>query len=188
MENTKNKYSEKIQRLTAAYQDKSLSRAERQEAFRELARFKYLADSRPSISVRKQSAYAAVMLLIEGIFFGFVAFVDRQTRNGSVLDTLFSIGMIVVFILMIVLAVRYKNEPDDEFSLSVKQKATRYAGIAMLIITGAAAIICFDFLGLTFTLHEFNWMGFFMMTVCLFGFLSRVMFLICEGREALEEE
>ena len=181
------KYDAKIEQLTNVYRDKQRSRTERHDAFRELTRVKYQVDPRPSVSVRKQAIYEAVMFLAETVFFGFQVFVDREVRHGSPLDTIFSVVIIAIFVALITLSVKYKKEPDDELSLRIKQNASRYAAITLYIILGVTALVCFDFLGMTFTLYEFNWIGTLMMSVCLYAAISRIMFLILEGREAGEE-
>lgn len=180
----------KIDKLTAQYTDKSLSRSDRQEALRELTHVRYAADPRPSISVRKQAMFNAVVWFLDTLVFGCITFAKKEMNEG--LGNVFSIilfAAMMITVLFVVAAERkYKKEPDDELSLNSKKRASELAGLTLMIIAAAVGFIVFTFLERTFTLNTDNWLGLFCTVVFLYSFLDKLFFLFIEGKEVQEDE
>ena len=57
--------SEKNERLTARYKDKSIARSERQQAMEELKGEKYRTDPRPSMSLKSSSCPVEEIFIFE---------------------------------------------------------------------------------------------------------------------------
>ena len=180
----------KIDKLTAEYTDKSRSRSQRQEAFRELARVSYFADPRPSISVRKQAIYNAAIWFLDALVFGCITFAKNEMNEG--LGNAFSIVLfsaMMITVLFVVAAERkYKKEPDDELSLNSKKRASELAGFTMIIIAAAVGMLVFTILEKSFTLNSDNWLGLFCTVVFLYSFLDKLFFVIIEGKDTAEAE
>ena len=180
----------KINKLTKEYKDKSLSRQERQEAFRELARVKYIADPRPSISVRKQAKLDAAAWFLDALLFGCITFAKRQMNEG--MGTVFSIILSAVMVITVMYAIsverKYKKELDDELSLNSKKRASELAGLTMIIIAAAVGMLVFTMLEKSFTLNSDNWLGLFCTVVFLYSFFEKLFFLIVEGKDSAEAE
>ncbi len=180
----------KIDKLTAQYTDKSLSRSERQEAFRELARVRYFADPRPSISVRKQAMFNAVIWFLDTLIFGCITFIKKEMNEGigNVFSTALFAAMMMTAVFMVAAERKYKKEPDDELSLNSKKRASELAGLALIITAAAVGLLVFTLLEKTFTLNGDNWLGLFCTLVFLYSFLNALFFLIIEGRDTAEAE
>ena len=177
------KYSEKIKKLTAMYTDKSLSRKEKQEVLRELNRVKYLADPRPSLSVRAQTLLNAVLSSIIAGYFIAITCLDKSGPLPHLLNFVFA----VCILISLCVTGRYKREPDDELSLHSRHAAGRYAAFVFLIIAAVFGFICFDALELSLTLTTKNWIGIFFAAEFTYYAISNIIFLILEGRAPKED-
>ena len=185
------KTNAKLEALKKQYKDKSLSREERAEALKEIARVTYAADPRPAVSVRKQAVTNAVLFFLDALVFGFIAVTDRAFRDSSAGNTLsivlFSV-MLIFIVFFVIRTSRYKNEPDDELSRENKRKASLNAFLTLLIVVAVVGLVWFDILEKTFTLDSRNWLGFFCCLVFAYSGLSNAIFLYIDGKGETEEE
>ncbi len=180
----------KIDRLTAQYKDKSLSRSERQEVLRELNHVRYAADPRPSISLRKQTVYEAVIWFLDTIVFGCITFTKNEMNEGlgNVFSLVLFTAMMITVLFVVAAERKYKKEPDDELSLKSKKRASELAMLTMLIILAAVGWAVFTVMEKTFALNTDNWLGLFCTGVFLYSFLDKLFFLMIEGKDAQEDE
>lgn len=178
------KYDEKIKKLTAMYADKSLSRKERQEVLQELNRVKYLADPRPSVSVRTQTIISTVFSCLMSGNLIITSFLDQSKPLPNLLNLIFAVGLLIYLCIL----AKFKKEPDDELSLHSRHKAGRLAAFVFIIIAATVGFICFDALNLSLTLTTKNWLGFFLAGEFAYVAISDIIFLILEGRTPKDEE
>ena len=181
----------KIEKLTARYKDKSLSRAERQEILSELNWEKYRADPRPSMTLKKFKLLDAVVYLCDMVIFGMMLFETKHHGFNA-----FDFVMTAVVVVCIAAAGyylyihnKYKIEPADELSNRNMSRASGLAAYALIALLLAVSLVMF-------IVNENGVItipyGKLMNVLCtaLFGysFAANLIFIGLEGKEETEEE
>ena len=173
--------------------DKTLSRRERTEAAQQLKRERYLADHRPSMSLKKQMKLDAMLNFVTSATFltMFTSEVLGIHGRNTVVDTL-----MVLFVLAAIVSVavyfrfnaKYKRELPDELSQLNTLKATQYANAIIvtlfaivLLISGAATRNSVT-VGLSHAMYLLVGMVF------LHEFLTKILFIVFEGSDDEEED
>lgn len=138
MENTK------IAQLTKASKDKSLSRAERKEAAKQLEWEKYRADKRPPMSFKKSTLYNGILSLTVALMFAYMGLAEqfdfKQSGINLTIFPFFLAAEIAALAFSVRQTTKYKAEPADDLATA----NMNYAGVisyAALIIIGAVGLL-----------------------------------------------
>lgn len=184
--------NEKIAALKAKYQDKSLSRNERQQIMQELVRERYKIDKRKPISQRamaKRNMLAGLIAVLAGAgYFAVEAFGISGTNSEIAVISVIAVTVIGLFSWMIIPMVGHKPEPDDEFSKHNKLKAGSIA-VELMGSTGVAAcFIASAAFPETITIKSSALMFIMYIVIGLYCFTYYAAFLKLEGKPDHESE
>lgn len=187
--------SERINDLKKRYTDKTLSRAERREALKELSRELYKNDPRKPISIRKQTAVNALSSIVMGLNFLFMGTVENLGIKMkyhdiiSPVEKVFLLMMFAVLILFVVVQSKYKKEPDDELSAKNKLTASSCGFIFLYVVLFALIVIYFSVLkNETFVLKNESAMFLFAGLMFTSKFIDNLAFLIIDGANGAKDE
>ncbi len=187
--------TEKIQMLKKRYTDKSLSKAERREAFNELHRALYRNDPRKPISIKKQTKINALMTFVYGLNFLYMGTVENlgiKTKYHDIVSTIeevIIILMVAIIILFVYVQAKYKKEPDDELSTKHKLTAQSIGFIFVYILLFAFIVIYFSVLkNDAFVLKNESAMFLFAGIMFTSKFIDNLAFLIIDGAKESKED
>ena len=185
--------SERINDLKKRYTDKTLSRAERREALKELSRELYKNDPRKPLSLKAQTVISAVSAFIMCVNFfymgisenmgdGFLDYHTRKTIGGIIIAI-----MIAIIAVWVILQSQFKQEPNDELSLQNKVKADSVGSAFTIFALLILSYVYFMVLGnekfvIMSQAAIFFIAGFIMLT----GFVNKIVFLILESKDSCE--
>lgn len=185
--------NDRINQLKRRYADKTLSRDERQEAFREMSREMYKIDPRKPLSLKAQTVISAVSAFIMCVNFfymgisenmgdGFLDYHTRKTIGGIIIAI-----MIAIIAVWVILQSQFKQEPNDELSLQNKVKADSVGSAFTIFALLILSYVYFMVLGnekfvIMSQAAIFFIAGFIMLT----GFVNKIVFLILESKDSCE--
>lgn len=141
--------SKKLTELKERFKDKSLTRSQRQELYKEIIEERYRTDPRPVLSIReyhKRRAIVGTIGLISGIT-GIVALsMDKEANKtpGIIILVIFSvIALLILGILIwcVIPFITHKVERGDELYKQNDSKANEYTAATLAVFGFSLAMI-----------------------------------------------
>ena len=142
--------NEKMQKLAQRYHNKSLSRAERREAYKALELERYRADKRKPISLRLYTFFWSVVELVLGVFWllsGVGIKITLPTSFDDIIGEYIWVPTFSIAIICVMLNLNYKKPLKDELSSQNMAKANLAGFIIGLAVLWIARIAYFMFSG-----------------------------------------